>query len=270
MLKEKEFGPVRQFMMGRDFWGRTVYVTSAYLVDGLLIDSGPAHEETRFVEALRPFTVEKIVNTHSHEDHIGANARLARSRGVGILAHAAALPVLADPRRHLPLKPYQKILWGLPRPSQGAVLPERVETDSYCFQVIHTPGHSPDHVCLFEASRGWLFTGDAYVGGRDQVLRADYDIRGVLGSLRKMAELPLEVMFAASGSVKEKPLGAIREKISYLEELGEKIRDLFRQGLTNKEINRKLFGPEKVIRYYTQGHFSGKNLVRSFLEDRPQ
>ena len=45
-----------------------------------------------------------------------------------------------------------------------------------CFQVIYTPGHSPDHICLFEHKHGWLFTGDLFVGGMDRALRVDYDV----------------------------------------------------------------------------------------------
>ena len=37
---------------------------------------------------------------------------------------------------------------------------------------IHAPGHSPDHICLFEPERGWLFSGDTYIGGQDRAQRA--------------------------------------------------------------------------------------------------
>jgi len=44
------------------------------------------------------------------------------------------------------------------------------------FEVIYISGHSPDHICLYGPEKGWIFTGDAYIGGKDRVLRQDYDI----------------------------------------------------------------------------------------------
>ena len=43
-------------------------------------------------------------------------------------------------------------------------------------KVIHTPGHCSNHLCLYEPNKGWLFTGDLFVGGKDRALRAGNDI----------------------------------------------------------------------------------------------
>jgi glyoxylase-like metal-dependent hydrolase (beta-lactamase superfamily II) len=68
--------------------------------------------------------------------------------------------------------------------------------------VIPTPGHSPDHICLFEAQQGWLFSGDAYIGGKDRALRAGYDIHGIIASLKRLSELPVTTIFSGSGTVR--------------------------------------------------------------------
>jgi len=269
MIQVKDFGEVRQFRLARAVRGRPLYFTSAYLVDGLLIDTGCAHTSEELTRALDGAALGRIVNTHSHEDHIGANAVLQQRFGLEVLIHPVGLPVLEAPRRRQPLRPYQLVMWGYPSPSKGRPLDQVVETDRFSFQVIHTPGHSPDHVCLYEPDRGWLFSGDAFVGGRDRALRADYNIWLIIDSLRRLSELDVGLIFTASGSVKEDGRNALKEKVDYLEEVGRRVLELAEQGVSFSRIRRKVFGPELPIYYITLGHFSGKNLVRSFIQDRP-
>jgi glyoxylase-like metal-dependent hydrolase (beta-lactamase superfamily II) len=164
-----------------------------------------------------------------------------------------------------PLQPYRKLFWGWPKPSQGQPVGAEVETEDSRFQVIHTPGHSPDHVCLFEPDRGWLFSGDTYIGGKDRALREGYDIYEIIASLKKLAELPVQAIFAGSGSVRTEGVKPLQDKIAYLEELGERIRTLRDQGLSPRRIRRRLFGAELPIAYVTLGHFSGIRLIQSYL-----
>jgi glyoxylase-like metal-dependent hydrolase (beta-lactamase superfamily II) len=257
-------GEVLKLRLARDILGRPIYFTAAYWVDGLLVDTGPAHTTGQLLHALEGWRVEQVVNTHCHEDHIGANAALQAAFGCPVYAHPQGLQVLRDPRLQ-PLQPYRLIFWGRPRPSQPTAVGEQVETDRFCFQVIHTPGHSPDHVCLFEPERGWLFSGDTYIGGEDRALREGYDIHGIIASLKKLAQLPVQAIFAGSGSVREAGVEPLQLKIAYLEELGQRIRSLHGQGLSPRQIRRRLFGRELPIAYATLGHFSGIHLVRSYL-----
>lgn len=257
-------GEVLKLRVARDILGRPIYFTAAYWVDGLLIDTGCAHTAAQLLQALKGRRVDEVVNTHSHEDHIGANAALQAAFGCPIYAYPDALPVLRNPRLQ-PLHPYRRIFWGWPKPSEGQPVGKRVETGHFCFEVIHTPGHSPDHICLFEPERGWLFSGDAYIGGEDRALREGYDIHGIIASLKRMAQLPVQAIFSGSGSVREVGIEPLRQKIAYLEELGERVEDLHGQGLSPQQIRRRLFGPELPIAYVTLGHFSGTHLVRSYL-----
>jgi glyoxylase-like metal-dependent hydrolase (beta-lactamase superfamily II) len=259
---------VVKLRLARALLGKPFYFTAAYWVDGLLIDTGCAHTASQFTAALKGWHVDQVVNTHSHEDHIGANADVQEIFRCSILAHPDALPILQDPRLQ-PLQPYRRLFWGRPRPSQGAPLGAWVETEHYRFQVIHTPGHSPDHVCLFEPERGWLFSGDAYIGGRDRALRQGYDIHGIIDSLNKLATLPVDLIFSGSGSVRTNGTEQLKDKVSYLEELGERIRQLADQGLPARRIRRRVFGRELPITYITLGHFSGLRLVQSYLARPP-
>ncbi len=262
-------GQVVKLRMARSLMGRTAYFTAAYWIDGLLIDTGCAHTARQLLQAVRAWPVTQIVNTHSHEDHIGANADLQATFGCPILAHPDALPILADPKLQ-PLQPYRKLFWGWPKPSQGQPVGAEVETEHLRFQVIHTPGHSPDHICLFEPDRGWLFSGDTYIGGKDRALREGYDIYEIIASLKKLAALPVQAIFAGSGSVRTEGVKPLQDKIAYLEALGEQIQTLHGQGLSPRRIRRRLLGAELPIAYATLGHFSGMRLIQSYLSRAQQ
>lgn len=261
-------GPVVRLCVARAMPGLPPYYTAAYWVDGLLIDTGCAHTAGQLTSALHRWRVDQVVNTHSHEDHIGANAEVQDTFRPPILAHPDALPILQNPRLQ-PLQAYRRLCWGWPRPSQGKAIGEGVETERFRFKIVHTPGHSPDHICLFEPDQGWLFAGDAYIGGKDRALRKGYDIHEIIASLKKLAELPVSTVFSGSGSVRDNGSQVLRDKIVYLEELGERIRSLRDQGLSPRRIRRRLFGRELPITYLTLGHFSGMRLVRSYLHDLP-
>ncbi|RJR33397.1 MAG: MBL fold metallo-hydrolase [Desulfobacteraceae bacterium] len=268
MIEVQRTADVRGFRMARNFFGRGIYYTAAYWVDGLLIDTGCAYTVDEFVSALRPYPVKLIVNTHSHEDHIGANRWFQDQQGVEIRAHESAITTIAEPRVEKRLRPYQQVMWGYPEPSAALPIGTTIETGKYRFEVIHTPGHSRDHICLYEPNQGWLFCGDAYVGGRDKALRADYNIWQILSSLKRMRDLDVSRIFPGSGRVRDEARKILQEKVEYLERTGERILSLSDKGWSHSRIRRELFGKEMLIAYYTLGHFSGRHLVRSYVEDR--
>ena len=269
MIQIEQINAVRKFRLARSIFGRGFYFTTAYWVDGMMVDTGCAHTVQELVASLKGYQVDHIVNTHSHEDHIAANAALQNIYGADVLAHLKALPVLAQPKRIQPLHLYQQLMWGYPDPSRGKAIGDVVETDHHRFEVIHTPGHSLDHICLYEPDEGWLFSGDLFVSGQDRALRADYNIWLIIASLKKVAALDICILFPGSGTVRQNPHNEIIRKIEYLTELGESFLALYRQGMSYMQIRRKLLGSEMAITYFTMGHFSGKNLVRSYIEDQP-
>jgi glyoxylase-like metal-dependent hydrolase (beta-lactamase superfamily II) len=277
MLKITHYGDVTRFDMARMLAGRGRYWTTAYLVDGTLVDTGCAHTAPELLEALQGTALTRVVNTHTHEDHIGANGPLQRRTversqpgqqdGLEILAHPLALPVLADPRGRQPLHPYRRFMWGWPEPSRGQPVSDGavIETPRYRFQILYTPGHSPDHICLYETRQGWLFSGDLFVGGQDRALRAGYDIWQIIDSLKRIAALPATRLFPGSARVRDNPAEALGDKIRYLEELGEAVLRLYQRGWRVSQIVRALCDGPMLIEFITLGHFARRRLVLSYL-----
>jgi len=269
MIEVEKIGEIRKFRLARTVLGRPLYFTAAYWVDGLMVDTGCHFTVSELLDALMDVEIKTIINTHSHEDHVAGNAAFKNRYGAEVLAHPEAIPVLANPGKQR-LRPYQHVMWGRPEPSPASPIGEFVESDHYRFQVMHTPGHSRDHICLFEPGQGWLFTGDAYVGGRDRALRHDYNIWQIIESLRKMARFDVELLLPGSGNERHNGREELLTKIAYLEEMGEKVLEYHGRGWSRRRIRKKLFGPEMPIAYITLGHFSGLNLVRSYIEDHAE
>ena len=271
MLKLNHFNEITRFDLSRTFFGRGHYWTTAYFVDGLMIDTGCAHCASELIKALENKSLKYIINTHSHEDHIGANGILQEmNKELEIYAHPSALPILADPEGKQPLQFYRRLMWGFPEPSYGKSITDGtiLTTEHHNFKVIYTPGHSPDHLCLYEPEKQWLFTGDLFVGGQDRALRAGYNIWQIIDSLKKISVLPISTLFPGSARVRNNPKDELKSKISYLEELGEKILKLHNQGMNVKTIIRTLLPRHIFIEFFTLGHFSRKRLVLSYLSDK--
>ncbi len=270
MLKTTRYGDVTRIDLARTMVGQGRYWTTAYLVDGMLIDTGCAFTAREMSNMLDGASLVCIVNTHSHEDHIGGNGILQRAHPpLPILAHPLAVPILAC-QHPTPLQPYRRLFWGWPEPSRAQPIADGlfVETEHYRFEVIYTPGHSPDHLCLYEPDEGWLFTGDLFIGGRERALRVDYDIWQIIASLRRIATRPATRLFPGSARVRDNLAAEIAEKIEYLEGLGARVRELYRQGYTVSAIAERLCGGPMLVEWITLGHMSRQHLVRSYLREK--
>jgi len=267
LIEVDRFGDVTRIKMGREYQGRVLYWTAAYLVDGLLIDTGCPHtaeELTRFLEGRH---LKLVVNTHHHEDHVGANHLLQQQFKIPIMASQESAPLIGQSLR---LLPYQELVWGYPVPTKVGILPRQVETESHRFEVIGTPGHCPDHVALVETIKGWCFTGDLFISREPKAMRPEEDIYEIARSMKKLVDLPPEklTLFTGLGNVVEDGRAALQSCIQYIRSLSLKARALERQGLSPGTMVNEIFGRESVLAGLTDGHISSENVVRALL--RPQ
>ncbi len=273
MVRVTEFGDVLRFDIATNLAGRGRYWTTCYLVGSTLIDTGCAHAAPEFVRVLAGRPIDRILQTHCHEDHIGGTWAVLRDRGdIPVFAHPGCVEVLDDPRGKQPLHPYRRVMWGWPRPVSARPLVEGdvIDAGPYRFQALYMPGHSVDHLCFLEPDRRWLFSGDLYVGGKDRALRNDGDVWGIIASLRRAAGLQLTTLFPGSARIPEDPHGAIAGKVDYYEGLGNRVLDLRREGRSIGAITRQVCGGPMPIELVTIGHYSRRNLVRSFLAVAPR
>ena len=270
MLVATEHEQVTQIKMSRYTEAQPGTRVSVYLVDGLLIDSGQAHTAEELTDFLKGKEIRTVVNTHYHEDHISANALLKERYGVELLAHPLAINRINQPAT---LYPYQEEVWGYPIPTQVKDIGDSVITPHFRFEVIYTPGHCDDHICLFERSKRWLFTGDLFVGTRPNVARPEENQWQIIASLKKAKGLMPRALFpAARGArVVTDPVPVLEETIRYLEDLGQRVTELNDTGLSPVEIRQKIFGDEAPLAEFTQQQFSSENLVKSYLKtDKPR
>ncbi|MEA1960686.1 MAG: MBL fold metallo-hydrolase [Bacillota bacterium] len=267
MIETTRFGPVTRFLMGRVFDGKPLYTMACYYVDGLLIDTGLHHIGEEIAEAFKGYTVDIIVNTHHHEDHIGNNHLFQQLFDTGpALAHRLAVPLIINPDLWTgKLLSYQLIAWGVPLPSQAAEIPSTVKTPNYTFRVLHTPGHSDDHICLIEDKEGWLFSGDLYISDTVNVMRSDENVPQIIHTLEKLLHESFDTIYCASGNVVENGHAKLQAKYDYLVSVQQQVKELSSKGLKAEAIMEKLFGKESGLSQISEGDMSRMNLVRSLM-----
>ena len=267
MLKAKQSGEIGIYCMGRSIGKFVPYTVHAFLAGDTLIDTGTIYARKEFARALEGKRITTILNTHHHEDHIGNNNFLQRRFNADIYAPHDALFYLENPHR-IGLRFYQRFVWNLPEPSQGKTIGERITCSGYTFETIPTPGHCPDHICLYEPDKKWLFTGDIYCGRVVRYLRSDEDFNTTLSSLKKIASLDIDTLFCCLKGAVTNGKEALLDKIRYMEKLKAKVMELYHQGISPKKIRQRLLGKEDAMFYLSNAHFSKQHVVDSILSEK--
>jgi hydroxyacylglutathione hydrolase len=131
---------------------------------GLVID--PGEEPDRLLAAIADLgieTVEAILLTHTHFDHVGAVTPVARATGAPVYCPELEVPVLADIMRYVPwpdFGPYES--YDADETVAGG---ERLELAGLELDVLFVPGHSPGHVAYSIPAEGALLSGDVLFQG---------------------------------------------------------------------------------------------------------
>ena len=236
-------------------------------MDGLLIDAGPPDTAQALVRVLRNLRVDQIVITHGHEERIGGLPALRRAfPAARIYAGVRTLPYLEEPTR-LKLPFYRRMLWGMPTPFSDVltldVAGNLIQTPDYTLRVVETPGHTPDHITLFEPKQRWAFCSDAFTFGQDTAWNTEADLFAVVSTLRTLDSLHPERLFDGTGRVSRTPRPELHEKIGNLMRLAREVARLEALGLTVPEMVERLFRRESGANFWTLGQLSAANLVEA-------
>jgi len=153
---------VRMFTVGpvgeNCFFLRRQDATEALVVD-------PGEEAPRLLAAIEELglDVKAILLTHTHFDHVGAVAPLARATGAPVYCPELETFILADIMSYVPwpgFGPFES--WTAEHTLAGS---ETLELAGLSLEVLHTPGHSPGHMSFSIAEEQALFSGDVLFEG---------------------------------------------------------------------------------------------------------
>lgn len=125
--------------------------------EAAVIDPG-GHPERILAEVKRHgLHVKYVLNTHAHFDHTDANGAIVEATSAPLALHAKDRPLLEDSGG--------AGLFGMnadpsPPPDLEIEDGDALRVGTLCFQVLHTPGHTPGHVCFYEPDEKVVFDGD--------------------------------------------------------------------------------------------------------------
>jgi len=181
----------------------------------LIVD--PGEEADRLLGAIDELgvTLDGILLTHTHFDHVGAVAPIAKATGAEVWVPEIEKPVLADINSYVPwaeFGPFES--WDAEHTLNGG---ERLELAGFEIDVIFTPGHSPGHVTFHVPDEQAIFSGDVLFRG--SVGRTDLpggDPQVLMASLKLLAETLPDETTVHPGHMEITTIGAERATNPFL------------------------------------------------------
>ncbi len=172
----------------------------------MLIDSGMG------VVSLRewvPLVTERgllAVASHTHFDHIGCHhefeCRAVHSAEADLLANPTRENTLADPHvtdeifDALPPEPYCSKCYAVKKAQATRILEDGdvIDLGDRLFEVIHTPGHSPGGIALYEKATEILFSGDILYDGPLVEDTYHSNAEDYLASMERLSKIPVRIV----------------------------------------------------------------------------
>ena len=263
VIKSDLFDEVEMIQLGYGPVGSPLMSVYMYVIDELIIDTAQHHMARAVWGLLEKKRLSRILLTHHHEDHSGNAAMVSRRHNIPVMAHPLGVGKLST---GFPIRPYQHLVWGKAPAAVATALAGTIETDRFTFTPVHTPGHSKDHVAFFEKRKGWLFSGDLYLGERIKFFRSDENFRDQIVSLKKIMTLDFDTLFCAHSPCLKDGKQKIKNKLQFLEDLLGNVGKLAEKGYSEKAVIKAL-DPKKDrgVKWLTMGNVSFANMIRSAM-----
>jgi hydroxyacylglutathione hydrolase len=117
--------------------------------EGMIID--PGDDAQKIIEALKTsfLRIRYIINTHTHTDHIGADAEIKKFTGAEIMVHNQDARVL-------------NMMLSISA-DKFLADQDKIKVGDLVLKVLHTPGHTPGGICL--VGENFIFSGDTLFAG---------------------------------------------------------------------------------------------------------
>jgi len=180
----------------------------SYLIVGtkqaVLFDTGMGIGDIRKVTAKLTSRPVVVLNSHTHDDHVGGNWQFTfiygmdtdftRKNGKGsredAQAEIAPDQLCGDLPKGFNPKTYATKPWRISHFIHDGF---KVNLGGRTLEVLSTPGHTPDAICLLDRANGLLFTGDTYYPAPIWLFRPETDLDAYVNSVKRLAALAPEL-----------------------------------------------------------------------------
>jgi len=181
-------------------------------------------------EGLDPLDIYRIIISHTHADHMGAIAHFKGLKpGITVVDHEEDARFLQDNTlldgifdtglvpRYFPGHSFKVLDFyrdfcpiSEAKADQTVIEGDTLECGDYCFEVIHTPGHHPGHISLYEREKEALFVGDMIGMEVPFYTPSSGGAEGYLASMEKYLALEPAKIIPSHGDLIEDPGQAIK------------------------------------------------------------
>lgn len=195
-----------QIVKGVDVYGGIENEPNIYVIDGeMVVDPGTgltfADLKRQIENRYETYKIKTIVNTHCHFDHTGGNKKFRDWLKAAIAAHEDDKPFIETGSQTM-----AEMFGEVPKICTiDNVLKEgdTLRTSNFTFTVIHTPGHTPGSICLYEPNKRILISGDTIFEngiGRFDLPGGNKD--QLVASLEKLLNYNIQYLFPGHGPPK--------------------------------------------------------------------
>jgi glyoxylase-like metal-dependent hydrolase (beta-lactamase superfamily II) len=211
--------------------------TNTYLVgidEVAVIDPGP--DDPTHIDAIVGASMRErvrwVVLSHTHPDHSPGTKRLVDATGAEVLAYGKRMD------------------------KDGAVVPDTVlaegdtiEGTEFGIEVLHTPGHAPNHLCFVLEEERVLFTGDNVLEGMFSVINPARggDMATYLATLTRLEKLRVSRICPGHGDVIDEPRARIQEYIAHRRDRERQVLKVLKAGPARvTDIVTTLYGDQDL------------------------